>query len=645
MRRFIATLPGKVISNVLVAALVLPYMLLGLTTRANAQLRSLPGWAVVDFVNRKAKGTTYGAQAARAISGSLSRTGKYEVQPVETVARIVESLGLTQPLPDITNTLRVANEMKVQTVVSGEIADYIIVKSGAGKQARISIRAVCYDTASGLPVNGAAVSASSIVRSSDTADDVLINDALGQASSLAVGQISSQTLPNATVLNAGVKEAYINSGSRTGFSQGMHVIITRGRQQVASGELIEIGPERSTVKVTRSELGIQPGDKVRAIFDVPQLAPGFRPDGEPTVVKPPSHSSPSGFITTLLIVGLAAFLVGGKGSPDVIAIPVSEAYKDPTNGASVKISWKPNGFAKGNSVRQSWQIFRNDLLDTAVVSVAGINTTAFDNGIQRAVTWTVLPSNDLTVCNGNNTSGNATVAGVVSGRPYQYQVQLVFALSSSDLGTGGTAGSTGTSAGTTGTTAGTTGTTAGTTGGTAGTTGTTAGTTGGTTGGTAGTGGSTGGTTLCYFLSDRTNTVGFATPINPSGLVAPSTNSTMSSPQVFTFNSVSNPQYDQTFEYTLQVSSALNFTKPTTFKKVLFQRRDAGTLASDPIDLNDPALPASIRSATKLYWRIGARNVLDNPGPVQDAFTGDRYIFSSANQLNRPGGPPPPPSL
>ena len=633
-------------------------MLLGLAARGNAQLRSLPGWAVVDFVNRKAKGTTYGAQAARAISGSLSRTGKYEVQPVETVARIVESLGLTQPLPDITNTLRVANEMKVQTVVSGEIADYIIVRSGAGKQARISIRAVCYDTASGLPVNGAAVSASSIVRSSDTADEVLINDALGQAAALAVGQISSQTLPNGTVLSAGVKEAFINSGSRTGFTQGMHVIITRGRQQVASGELIEIGAERSTIKVTRSELGIQPGDKVRAIFDVPQLAPGFRPDGEPTVVKPPSHSSPSGFITTLLIVGLAAFLVGGKTGADVIAIPISEAYKDPTNGASVKISWKPNGFAKGNSVRQSWQVFRNDLLDTAVVTVAGINTTAFDNGIQRAVTWTVLPSNDLTVCNGNNTNGNATVTGVVSGRPYQYQVQLVFALSSSDLGTGGTAGTTGTTAGTNGTTAGTTGTTAGTTGTTAGTTGTTGGTGGLTTGGTAGTTGTTAGTTgttagntgstagaLCYFLSDRTNTVGFATPINPPGLVAPSTNSTMSSPQVFTFNSVANPQYDQTFEYTLQVSSTLNFTKPTTFKKVLFQRRDAGTLATDPVDLNDPALPASIRSATKLYWRIGARNVLDNPGPFPDPFTQDRYIFSSANQLNRPGGPPPPPSL
>ena len=196
MRRFIATLPGKVISNVLVAALVLPYMLLGLAARGNAQLRNKPAWAVVDFVNRKAKGTTYGAQAARAIAGSLSRTGKYEVQPVETVARVVESLGLTQPLPDITNTLRVANEMKVQTVVSGEIADYIIVKSGAGKQARISIRAVCYDVASGLPVNGAAVSASSIVRSSDTADEVLVNDALGQSASLAVSQISSQTLPN-----------------------------------------------------------------------------------------------------------------------------------------------------------------------------------------------------------------------------------------------------------------------------------------------------------------------------------------------------------------------------------------------------------------------------------------------------------------
>ncbi len=585
-------------------------MLLGLATRANAQLRSLPGWAVVDFVNKKAKGTNFGTQAANAVSASLSRTGKYDVQATQTVARVVEGLGLSQPLPDITNVLRVANEMKVQTVVTGEVADYRIDKSGAGKQARVSIRAVCYDVASGLPVNGAAVSASSIVRSGDVTDETLINDALSQAAALAVSQISSQSLPAGTVLSASVTTALINSGTQTGFTQGMRVIITRGRQQVASGELVETGAQRSTIKITRAELGIQPGDKVRAIFDVPVIAPGFSPEGNSVVMRPKSHASPSGFVTTLLVVGLVAFLVGGGSHGDAIATPLSEAYNDPTNGPSVKVSWKPNAFAKGNSIRQSWQLFRNDLLDTATVSVSGQNTTAIDNSQTRSVTYTVLPPNDLTVCNGQAQVTNAAVGGVIAGRPYQYQVQLVFALQQSDLGTGSSGTTTGTTTGTTATT------------------------------GTTGTGGQ-----LCFFVSDRTATQGFATPIAAAGLVAPSTNSTMSSPQVFTFNSVVNPQYDETFEYILHVSSTLNFTKSTTFKKVLFQRRDAGTLASDPVDLNDPALPSAIRTANKLYWRIGARNVRDVPGPVPDVFTGDRYIFSTANQLNRPGSPPPPPSL
>lgn len=634
-------------------------MLLGLTAKGYAQLKSLPGWAVVDFVNKK-KGTdgkAYGAEAAKAVAGSLSRTGKYDVQTQEAVGRIIEGMGLTQPLPDIQNVLRVANELKVQTIVTGEIADYKIDRSAAGKQARISIRVVCYDVASGLPVNGAAVSASSIVRAGDVAEDVLINDALSQASSLAANQISLQTLPAGTVLNTGTTTALVNSGSRSGFVMGMHVIITRGRQQVGSGEVIEVQPDKSTIKVTRQDLGFQPGDKVRAIFDVPALAPGFSEDGKAVVVRPKSTSSPSGFVTTLLVLGLVAFLVGGGGHGDAIAAPISEAYSDPTNGASVKISWKPNGYAKGTSVKQSWQIFRNDLQDTAVRSVSGSNTIALDDTLVRSVTWVVLPSNNFTVCNGLSQSSATGIVGLTPGRPYQYQVQLVFALSSTDLGlTGGGTGTTATtSTATTSTATTSTATTSSTgTSGLSGSTGlsgtTTTGTTGttGTTATTASTGTTAGttGTTLCYFLSDRTPTIGFATPINPPGLVAPATNATMAAQQQFTFNSVVNPQYDQTFEYEIQISSTLNFTKATTFKKVLFQRKDTGTLASDPIDLtNDTSIPSSVRSANLVYWRVGARNVLDNPGPVKDVFTGDRYIFSSANQLVRPGSPPPPPSL
>lgn len=658
MRRFIATLPGKVISNVLVAALVLPYMVLGLAAKGHAQLRSLPAWAVVDFVNKKDKSApAYGADAAKAVNGSLSRTGKYDMQSPEAVALVVERLGLSQPLPDLQNILRVASELKVQTIVSGEVIEYRIDKSAAGKQARAAIRVICYDVASGLPVNGSAVSASSILRSSDVEDNVLVNDAISQAAALAADQISKQTLPSGTVLNTSTGSALINSGSRTGFQTGQKVVITRGRQQVGTGEITDLGPDKSTIKITRSDLGIQPGDKVRAIIDVPVITPKLNADGSANIVRPKAKSNPSGFVTTLLVLGLVAFLVGGGGKGDAIAAPIAEAYNDPTNGASVKISWKPNGYAKGTASRQSWQIFRSDLIDTAVRSVGGANTVALDDTFERSVTWTVLPSNNFAVCNGNSTQNLNPVAGVTSGRPYQYQVQLVFALPTSDVissagGSGTTAtGTTATGTTATGTTAtGTTATGTTATGTTAtGTTATGTTATGTTATGTTATGTTATGTTagsLCFFLSDKTPTIGFATPIVAPGLVAPASGATLTPLQKFTFNSVANPQYDQTFEYQLQVSSTLNFTPATTYKKVLMQTRDTGTLGSEDVDLvSDSSLPASVKAASLLYWRIGARNVLDKPGPVPDVFTGDRYIFSSVNQLKRPGVPPPPPSL
>jgi hypothetical protein len=118
----------------------------------------------------------------------------------------------------------------------------------------------------------------------------------------------------------------------------------------------------------------------------------------------------------------------------------------------------------------------------------------------------------------------------------------------------------------------------------------------------------------------------------------------LQNPQQFTFLSVANPAYDVTVEYVIQVSSTLNFAKNTYIQRTVFQRRDTGTLATQGIDLNDTSLPSSILTATTLYWRIGAKNIIDVPGPVPDDFTQQRYIFSVINQLTRPGAPPPPPT-
>ncbi|HLP00050.1 MAG TPA: hypothetical protein VK171_15755 [Fimbriimonas sp.] len=619
MRRFIATLPGKVISNVVALSLVLPYMAMGLASKGHAQLRSLPGWAVVNFANKKAPSATdLGAHAAASLGQSLHRTGKYNVESQDNVQRVVDGLGLRQPLPDLQNVLRVANELRVQTIVTGDVAEYRIDRSASGKQARASMRVVCYDVASGLPVNGAAIAASSIVQGSEVADEVLIKDAIAQAAGLAAAQISQQTLPLGTVLNTQTSEVLINSGTRSGFKQGMKVIISRGRQQVGEGTVTEVLPDKATVKINRSDLGIQPGDKVRAIFDVPVFAPAISPTGETIIQRPKAQANTSSLISTMLVMGIVAFLVlgsGGRGG-EVISPPVAEAYVDPTLGSTVKITWKPNGYAKGNSQRRLWQVFRNDDPTLVSLTTPGSSYQVLDTPTARTTTWTNLPNSDFNVCNDDNqVTSNAT--GAILGRPYQYQVQLVFVIPSSDL-PGGSSGGTGTTA------------TTGNTGGTAGNNGTNGNT------GTA--------TDECFFVSALSPT-GLATPLARAGLVGPANNGTMATPQVFTFNSVVNPAFDITVEYQLQVSSSLNFTAATTYKKVLFTRRDTGTLASDPIDLtNDTAVPASVRSAAKLYWRIGARNIMDSPGPARDVLSQDRYVFSPANQLTRPGVPPPPPS-
>jgi hypothetical protein len=46
-------------------------------------------------------------------------------------------------------------------------------------------------------------------------------------------------------------------------------------------------------------------------------------------------------------------------------------------------------------------------------------------------------------------------------------------------------------------------------------------------------------------------------------------------------------------------------------------------------------------SATTIWWRVGARNIEDNPGPLPDPTTGLRYIFSNTQPFTIPSGAPP----
>jgi hypothetical protein len=643
VRRFIRSLPGKVVSQLLALSLLLPTVSLGLVGRAEAQLQQLPAWAVTEFVDQVSPGSPYQAAAAEAVSTELARTQRYDVQPQDTVKRALETLGLQTPVTDITSLSRLGQELRANTIVTGRIVDYKIRRVNGGKQALVAMQVTAYDVSSGLGVNGASVQGSSTVRAGDVPDATLITEAINTGAALAVGQIENNTLPNGTVLNTFEDTALINQGSRTGFKPGQDVIVTRGRDQVATARVIDVDPDQATVRVQRSWKGIQPGDKVRAVF-VPPITQGVDlrnagNSGRPIERQPRKHTSNAGFFSLLLVVGLGAVLLGNGGasgqgaSSDVRAEAVG--FPDASGLPAVKISWSPNLFHKGNTQRFAWQLFRSDVPDSPVLVVPGGQTFAYDTTDPRVN----LNFYDFGGVIGGTTcdfsappaSSAANVPGVQPGRPYVYSVSLVYVLNAIDLPDGGTGATSGNTGGTN---------TGGNTGGTN-TTGNTGGTnTGGNTGGTGGTGG-----TVCYFTTARDTAVGLATPLAPPQLQAPAEGAAVAPPSpgdpindqiTFTFNSAvtANPI---TVAYAIEVSTSPLFTKATTR---LVGTKISGATGTVSISASNNFLTTE---GTIVYWRVGARNVADNPGPVKDAI-GQRYVWSTPRSFTRPGSPPPPPA-
>lgn len=281
MRRFISTLPGRVVIHFMAVALILPYLSLALANRADAQLATLQSWAVLEFENLSKKAGAFGKAATEAVHNELAKAARVDTVPQETIQRSMADLGQLPPLKTKTDILRLGQEVRASSVVTGSVVDWRVTQSGGGKNGEVILQVVVTDVASGLPANGALVQGQSTTRAGDVADETLINEALNSAAAQAVLTINSQTLPTGTVLNTVGSEALINQGERTGFKVGQEVVVLRGRQQVATGVIADTDPDSSNMRITKFILGTQPGDKVRAIFPVPQPKTGAAAWGQP----------------------------------------------------------------------------------------------------------------------------------------------------------------------------------------------------------------------------------------------------------------------------------------------------------------------------------------------------------------------------
>ncbi len=609
---------------------------------ASAQIEARPQWAVLEFANKGPKSMTVGKMATDAFSAELTRLDKVDVAPAESVDRQTADLGYQPPVTKPADIQRLGQALQVVTVISGEVVNWRIVTTPQGRQAQVLLRTMVWDVASGLTVNGAAIGAQSDVRSGDISDEDLIKSALSQGAYEAMSQISSRTLPTATVLNTLNNRALINRGNRAGFAKDQRVIVNRGKSQVAEGVVRDVDPDSSFMEVTRSYRGIQPGDQVRVIFDVPNIKDSFGKDGSVQPKRSTGGGNNSGLVSLVIVLLILGFLLSGghATNQDGVANVTAEALVLSNDVPAVKISWTRDSFFRGTDLGPyQFQVWRNDYNTApAVVATANQSFAYNDRDGNSPTTWY-----DFGGIIGGDTCDNTTPpagggnAGATSspGTPYYYSVEVVYRVSCLDLPGGCTGGTTG---GTTGTTGGTTGTTGGTTGlTTGGTTGGTTGTTGGTTGTTGTTSGTTGTVSYCYFVTAKVAAVGQATPLSRSNLRSPDDNAIVSAPTTFTFTSVRGAVASVPLEYVVQFSDLPSFPRGsrtfTTDSFVELVLPGGQPVSSPTIDTStvDP-------TATVIYWRVGVRNPEDVPGPVADA-NGQRYVWSSVRHFRRPSNP------
>lgn len=581
MRRINNSLTSKV-TKYLTVAFFVPYLSLVIATKAVAQVESQPVWAVLEFVNNKGTGpATLGKMAADAVRNELAKTGKYEILSEEQVTRTQDALNLQPPVTQTTSLVRLGTELRANSVVTGEVVNQRIVKVGNGKKAEVILKVRVLDVVSGLLVNGAALAASSTIRSNDSDDESVLADALAEGAMVAVTDIGRHTLPQATVLNTQEgKIALINRGTRSGFDVGQELIISRGRTQVATGKVTETDQDSSYIQVTHFILGIQPGDKVRAIFKVPDIKDKFNSNGSVQVIKPKKTSN-SGLFTIAAVLGLIFVAVsGGRGSSqDLVGDFIAEATNETGTGPAVYLSWRPDLFTKGNSNRVQWQIWRNDWVGTPVLVTSGGQTHIVDDTTARTFTYGDIPLAGGTECTYEEMpdADAEAVTGVVSGVPYQYQVSLIYKILGMDLPISDPPEG------------------------------------------------------YCFFSSVKTSAKGSATPFGAIELTSPTNGAEMTGPITFTFSAMRNAAYTMTCEYIIQISTSPLFnTNVQTLDTFTRTEANPTTLTSGPYDLT-----GIYPTYSELYWRVGVRNIADVPGPKKDAGTKLRYVFFGYNRLVR----------
>ncbi len=562
--------------------------------RAYAQQITLPRIAVIDFQNKSGVGGQSIARAATdAVASEFQKTGKYEVLARGEVEQQLKDLELAPPLDRI-GFLRLGRALQTESLIAGEVNAITFV--GSPKQAQVTLSVRVIDIASGEPVNGAVATGRSNPRPGYAGDDdTLIQEAIRNAAFEAVRIIQTATIPEATVLTTrGGKEVILNRGIRGGLKVGMEMVVIRRGEEVGRIRVTQVSDSDAVAEIIAVTKGIQSEDKARAIFEVPTVQVK---GGKVVEQRPQPRGAASRSLRALgavLVLGLIAFGVarGASGGNTPVQDVIAEAGTDANFEPIVRISWKTTLFAKNNRAQIQWQIYRSDFIGVdgngnlrPVGVVPGNQHFFIDTTLPRDVSYASLPregSEDLSLA---QLTGNGAPPGVSPGRSYTYQLALVY----SEERTGGQ-----------------------------------------------------GDIVTFFLLSDRVRS-GQATVLNPVQLLEPVQRSEDVNPADVRFSWLATEGANA---YRIEVSTDPTFRdRNRTFvsNEILSTAQGGTPVSSERINLETALLNRLGLAGQRvtLYWRVGARNLSDNPGPIPGP-GGLRYVWSRPFEFTTQELPPSP---
>ena len=568
---------------------------------AAAQLPDLVEVAVVDFINRTGVGGDYiGKLASDALVVELKRSDRFDVSTRASVQAGMDDMGFRAPLSH-TQLLRLGQTIlkgdvgQTSAMVEGDVTSLKVKGNPRTAEVEMIVRMV--DVASGEFINGAVTTGRSQLRIGDNPDDDrLIEEAVNDAAYKAVNTMVDYIIPEATVMNTmGTNDILLNKGAREGIKRGMKMIVFRRGELVGKIEVMDVTPNDATASVIHAPKGVKPEDKVRAVFDVPVVhgkgggveeAPA-KESRAPKSSRRGGSRGGSGMLKGLvLLAGLAFLFNPGRGTEDVGAVTARAGLSPdiPSPEGGVKVSWNIKKLGGGRNILE-YHIWRdNDPTPIGSSIPAGLTFFIDDVGAgTRSVTYQVVDPNLNT-----KTSATAAVNRPATGVPHQYYVSAVYEIEKP-----------------------------------------------------AGTG------TFKYFETDKTPT-GLATVtrrmlVGPSGdLVQPSMGATdvdLVSGINFQFNSRQGAD-----TYIIQVSTSPIFTAPEFTSSIIQYSPaiDNATILFDSGDIS--ALFGALTEGTQLWWRVGARNSLDRPGPLPNLGRANmNFLFSDPSNFAVAATPPPPP--